>query len=221
MSDFVLYNYFRSSTSYRIRIAMNLKQINYTYQPVHLLKDGGEQFRSDYRKLNPASGVPTLKHGDVVVSQTMAIVEYLDQISPDRKLIPPEAKMGAKVRRFCETINADIHSYGNLRTLNYLESKFGADQDKKNEWVAHWFDLGFKSLEEMLAEHSGSCCFGNQITAADAFLIPLIFTAERFKVDITKYPLAMAINERCTKLPEFSKAHPYRQPDTPQDLRIR
>lgn len=221
MSDFVLYNYFRSSTSYRIRIVMNLKQISYDYKPVHLVKDGGEQYKADYRKLNPASGVPTLKHGDVVISQTMAILEYLDQILPDRRLIPTEPKVAAQVRRFCETINADIHSYGNLRTLNYLEKSLGLDQDQRNKWVQHWFGLGLKSLEEMLSGHSGTCCFGNQITAADTFLVPLIFTAERFKVDLSPYPLAQAINERCTKLPEFAKAHPYRQIDTPQELQIR
>jgi maleylacetoacetate isomerase len=220
MSDFALYNYFRSSTSYRIRIALNLKQINYSYLPVHLLKEGGEQFKSDYRKLNPASGVPTLKHGDAVISQTMAIVEYLDQIQPDRLLIPKEALPAAKVRRFCETINADIHSYGNLRTLAYLEKNLGVSEEQRTAWVAHWFGLGLKSLEEMLSEHAGTCCFGNQITAADTFLIPVLFTAERFKVDLSRYPLAQKINETCLKLPEFAKAHPYRQPDTPSELRI-
>lgn len=220
MSDFALYNYFRSSTSYRIRIALNLKQIKYDYKPVHLLKDGGEQYKLDYRKLNPASGVPTLKHNDFVVSQTMAIVEYLDQVSPERPLIPKDVKMGAKIRRFCETINADIHAYGNLKTLNYLTNEMGQTDEVKNKFVQYWFTRGFQSLEEMLAEHGGTCCFGNQVTAADAFLIPLIFTAERFKVDLSKFPLATAINERLLKLPEFASAHPYRQPDTPQDLRI-
>ncbi len=220
MSDFVLYNYFRSSTSYRIRIAMNLKQINYTYHPVHLLNQGGEQFKPEYRKLNPASGVPTLQHKEVVISQSMAIVEYLDQIAQELPLIPKDPLSGAKVRRFCETINADIHSYGNLRTTTYMEKNLGLTSAQKSDWVSHWFTLGFQTLEEMLAEHAGTFCFGNQVTAADAFLIPLIFTADRFKVNLSNFPRATAINEHCLKLPEFIKAHPYRQTDTPPELKI-
>lgn len=213
MSDFVLYNYFRSSTSYRARIALHLKNIPFEYRPVHLVRNGGEQFSAGYRKLNPSSEVPTLVHQGRAIGQSMAIVEYLDEIAPTPRLFPEDPYMKAKVRQFCEVINSGMHSYQNLKTLRYLQNELGVSEDKKMAWISHWLQAGFRSLENLLGRYSGTYCFGDSITAADVFLAPQVFSAHRFKVPMDEFRHCTEIARRCESLPAFQKAHPSRQPD--------
>jgi maleylacetoacetate isomerase len=220
MSNFVLYGYFRSSTSYRIRIALNLKNIDFKYEAVHLLKEGGAQFSPEYKKLNPASEVPTLVHGDYTLAQSVAIAEYLDVVSPEPRLYPQDPELCGQVRQFCEHINSGIHPYGNNKTLKYLMSEFGITENQKEKFVQHWFDLGFKTLERILASFAKTYCFGDTLTAADTFLVPAFVTAQRFNLDMSKYPLVQKVVDNCNKLPAFIKAHPFRQIDTPEEMRI-
>lgn len=221
MSDLKLHNYFRSSTSYRVRIALEIKKLTYDYIPVHLLNQGGEQNLPAYRTINPMGGVPTLQHKDFTLAQSDAIIEYLDEAFPQTdKLFPIDIQQKAKVREFCQIINADIHSYGNLKTLQYLEKNFSATDEVKNKWIHDWFTQGLKACEAHLQHSSKQYCFGDTISAADCFLIPLVFTSNRFKVDLSNYPNINRVNENCLRLAEFQKAHPFRQPDTPAEFRI-
>lgn len=221
MSDLILYNYFRSSTSYRVRIALEAKGLTYTYKPVHLLHDGGEQNTESYRRLNPAGGVPTLQHGDRVISQSFAILEYLDEAFPQTPaLMPADIFLRAKVRQFCEVINADIHPLQNLKVMQYLEKQAHFNAEQKAAWLNKWIINGLTAAEKTLESFAGRYCFGDTITAADAFLIPQLFSCKRFNVDITHFQLLSRINENCLQSEAFQKAHPYRQPDTPDDLRI-
>ena len=221
MSDFVLYNYFRSSTSYRVRIALNYKQVDFEYRAVHLLKNGGEQNSPTYLSLNPQAEVPTLlyKNGKSI-SQSVAIVEYLDEILPNPPLFPQDPFLRAKVRQFCENIKSYLHPLANHKVLQKLENEYGFTQEQKNLWVQSWSTKGFEALEKILQEFSGDFCFGNSLTAADVFLVPALFTAKRFQVDTARYQLCSKIEERCLKMKIFEKAHPYRQPDTPENEKI-
>lgn len=221
MSELALYNYFRSSTSYRVRIALELKGLYYEYRPVHLLNNGGEQNSAFYRALNPVGGVPTLMHGEKVVSQSLPIVEYLEEISPRTiHLFPEDPFLKAKVRQFCEIINSDIHPLQNLKVLQQLEKQYGFTADQKTEWVKKWVMDGLTALEKVMQPFASTYCFGEKITTADAFLIPQLFSAQRFGVDISGFKELVRINENCLKNPAFMRAHPYRQIDTPDDLKI-
>ncbi len=220
MNSFTLYNYFRSSTSYRVRIALELKSVNYTYIPVHLLNDGGAQNSADYRKLNPAGGVPTLVHDGKTIAQSFAIIEYLDTIFPHNPLFSGDKLTQAKIRQVCETINADIHPLTNLKVMKYLEEKFHLTAPQKQEWINKWVGEGLAALENILLPVSGNYCFGDQITAADLFLVPQLFSAKRFNVDFSQLKTLSRINDNCLALPSFINAHPHRQPDTPEDLRL-
>ncbi len=216
-----LYNYYRSSTSYRVRIALEIKKLSYDYKPIHLLEDGGEQNKETYRSINPAGGVPTLVHGEHVLSQSFAIIEYLDEAFPQTyQLMPVGVYEKAKMRQFCETINADIHALQNLKLHQYLEIKHNFSQEGKEEWCQHWIGQNFLVLEKMLAKTAKKFCFGDTLSAAECLLIPQIFTANRFKVDLSPYPIIRRIHDLCLALPEFQKAHPFRQPDTPPELRV-
>lgn len=221
MSHLKLYNYFRSSTSFRVRIALHLKKLDFQYIPVHLLNHGGEQNQAAYRSINPMGGVPCLIDGDLPpLAQSSAIIDYLDEAYPQTYPLLPESPIErAKIKEFCQIINADTHAYGNLKTLQYLEKSYGANQDQKNEWVQHWTNLSLAVCEKILLESSGKYCFGDKITAADIFLIPQIVTAQRFGVDTNQYPTIMKIFNECMRLDSFQKAHPFQQIDTPEELR--
>lgn len=221
MANIILYNYFRSSTSYRVRIALEFKNLTYEYRAIHLLNNGGEQNQIAYREINPLGGVPSLEVNGKSISQSMAIIEYLDEAFPsENKLFPKEPFIKAKVRQVCENINADIHPMQNLKVLQYLEKTFSLQQTGKEEWAQKWIHDGFVATEKILTDFSGKYCFGDTVTAADLFLVPQIMSAERFKLDIKKYSLLFKIYENCMSLKEFQKAHPFRQPDTPPELRI-
>ena len=221
MENITLYNYFRSSTSYRARIALNLKNLNYDYKPIHLLNNGGEQNSADYRKLNPMGSVPTLVHGNGVISQSSAIIEYLDEAFPQSfQLLPKDAVTRAHIREFCQIINADTHAYGNLKTLAYLNKNFAIKDDQKSAWLNYWMHEGLFACEKILEKTSKKFCFGDTPTAADVFLIPAVTTAIRFEVDTKKYPNLTRVFDHCNQEEAFMKAHPFRQIDTPADLKI-
>lgn len=221
MKNLILYNYFRSSTSYRARIALALKKLEYEYYPIHLLNNGGEHHSESYRKLNPMGGIPTLVHDGKVIGQTMAILQYLDEAFPQTyQLFPNDFFQKAKVIQFCENINTDIHPVQNLKVLKYLGNTFGVTEEQKEHWVQHWISEGFKALEKMAQETSKEYCFGSTVTAADVYLIPQMVTAERFNTDLSPFPVLNKVYKNCLELPEFKNAHPFRQIDTPAELLI-
>lgn len=211
-----LYSYFRSSASYRVRIALHLKGLPFNYNAVHLVNNGGEQNREEYRALNPMGEVPTLVDGDFRIAQSMAIISYLDDLHPDPRLFPAEPKAKARVIQMCEAVNASIQPLQNLKVLQELEHRYGADQTAKESWVQLWVGQGFKGLEALVAEFGGTYCFGGRITAADCFLIPQVVTAKRFQVDLAPYPCLRRVFDACTSLEAFQKADPTRQPDSPK-----
>lgn len=212
-----LYGYFRSSASYRVRIALNLKGIDYEQASVHLLRNGGEQFSEEYRQLNPESLVPALVDGvdTFAISQSLAMLEYLEEVYPQQALLPTNPHDRAYVRALALAIACDIHPVNNLRILKYLSGTLGLSDEQKNIWYQHWCTLGFAGLEQRLAHdpRRGLFCFGDQPSFADCVLIPQIFNAQRFNVDMSPYPTLMAINQRCLELPEFIAASPAMQPD--------
>lgn len=220
MSQVTLHNYFRSSTSYRVRIALNLKNIEFKYVPVHLINNGGEQFSAQYKALNPMSEVPTLEHEGLVVGQSVAIIEYLEEQFPSPPLFPKDSQKRAKIRQFCENINSFMHPLSNLKVLKYLEENNGYDQKQKEVWINHWYQKGLSALESWLQKNMGQYCFHDHVTVADCFLIPAVFTSERFNVDLKPYKNILSINERCLKMDAFKKAHPFRQIDTPAEARL-
>lgn len=215
MSDFVLYSYFRSSASYRVRIAMALKDLDYDYVGIHLLNNGGEQHKPEYRALNPSREVPTLIHQGKVIAQSVAIFEYLDEIGTKPRLFPQDPYQRALVRQFCETINC-VQPLQNLRTTQYMKSELKLSEEQTQGWLNHWLGRALESIEAQLEKHSGRFCFGNEITAADCFLVPQVFAAHRLGIDLSPYTKIRQLNEALEKNEAFQKAHPIRQPDTPK-----
>jgi len=210
-----LYGYFRSSAAYRVRIALNLKGVEYETVPVHLLKDGGQQFSDSYKALNPTALVPTLVDGDLAIGQSMAILEYLEETHPDPALLPTDPAGRARVRAIAQTIACDIHPLNNLRVLKHLKHGLGVDEDTKNAWYRHWIDVGLTSVEAMLAGHpaTGRFCHGDQVTLADVLLVPQVFNARRFECDLSAMPTVTRIVDACSELDAFVQAEPARQPD--------
>ncbi len=218
MTDLKLYNYFRSSPSYRVRIALHIKSLEFKYIPIHLLNNGGEQNSADYQKINPAREVPSLEHEGALISQSVAIIEYLDEAFPTPPLYPKELHRRARVRQLCEIINC-THPLQNLKVLQYLEKDLGINADQKNKWLSEWLHRSFQAYEEIIRHTGGIFSVGDQVTAADLFLIPQIFSAQRFNIDTTQYKLISKIEAACLKEEAFKKAHPLRQTDTPIDIR--
>jgi maleylpyruvate isomerase len=211
----VLHNYFRSSAAYRVRIAMNLKGLDYEYLSVHLTREGGMQFKHSYTALNPQQLVPLLDDDGFQLSQSLAIIEYLDEKFPAVRLIPDSLHGRARVRQLTLAIACDIHPLQNLRVLKYLTGKLGLTEENKAEWIKHWLELGLTALEADLARAPtrGKFCFGDTPTMADCALVPQLFSAARFNVDTQPYPTLRSIYDTCEALPEFKAAHPARQPD--------
>ncbi|WP_102796651.1 maleylacetoacetate isomerase [Bowmanella denitrificans] len=211
-----LYSYWRSSASYRVRLALNLKKISYQYIPVHLVKDGGEQHQQAYLGLNPAELVPTLvdEDEDIILNQSLAIIEYLDEkYSSPVRLLPEHKLQRARVRALALDIAADIQPLANLRVLQHLESAYQVDTQGKTDWSRHWIEKGFAAIERRLQNTAGKFCFGFDLTMADVCLIPQVYNAQRFGVDMSQFPLIQRIQENCNKLPEFVSALPENQPD--------
>ncbi|MCD9473012.1 maleylacetoacetate isomerase, partial [Photobacterium phosphoreum] len=171
-----LYSFYRSSAAYRVRIALNIKKLKYEIEPIHLLKDGGQQLSESYRGINPTALVPTLQEGDWSLGQSMAILEYLEEVYPQPALLPSDPKGRARVRAIAQSIGCEIHALNNLRVLKYLKHEVGASENIKNQWYAHWVEEGLASVEAMLARspETGRYCHGDQITFADLFLIPQV-----------------------------------------------
>ncbi len=211
-----LYGYWRSTSTYRVRIALNLKGIDYCYVPVHLLKDGGEQHTADFKRMNPAELVPCLvdEDEDIILNQSLSIIEYLDErYQTGCQLLPSHALERARVRALSLDIAADIQPLGNLRVLNQLKSRFSASQEDVNAWAAHWIGEGLKSIEQRLETQAGKYCFDFDITMADVCLVPQVYNARRFGLDLSRYPLITKIVENCEALPAFEKAKPENQVD--------
>ena len=211
----VLHNYFRSSAAYRVRIAMNLKGLDYDYLSVHLTREGGMQFKESYTALNPQQLVPLLDDDGFQLSQSLAIIEYLDEKYPSIRLIPDSLQGRARVRQLSLAIACDIHPLQNLRVLKYLTGKLGLSEEDKSDWLKHWLELGLSALETNLAHSTtrGKFCYGDTPTMADCALVPQMFSASRFNIDIHAFPTLRAIYEACNALPEIASAHPSQQPD--------
>lgn len=210
-----LYSYFRSSASYRVRIALALKELPFQYEAVHLLKDGGQQLSPAYRRVNPDGIVPALEDGPEVLTQSLAIIEYLDEIYPEPPLLPEDATDRAYVRSVALQVACEIHPVNNLRILQYLKKNFGISDEQKSQWYRHWIDVGFSSLEARLkAERRvGKFTFGDAPTLADICLVPQVWNARRFDIPLGSYPTIKRISDNAFHLEAFRQAEPSAQPD--------
>ena len=207
-----LYSYFRSSAAYRVRIALNLKGLPYEIVPVHLIKDGGHNRRPEFRAINPLMRVPVLRlSSGEVLTQSLAIIEYLDEISPEPPFLPADALARAKVRAVAQTIACDIHPLNNTSPLRYLKRQLKHEQAEIDAWYRHWIIEGFNALETMLEAAPYAC--GAHVTLADICLVPQVANARRFNVPLDTFPKIVAAEAACLKLPAFDKARPENQPD--------
>ncbi len=216
-AGFVLYDYWRSSACYRVRIGLNLKGLSYAQKPVHLVRNGGEQHGAEHHALNPMDAVPVLVHGAEVIRQSLAILEYLDEAGEAgaAKLLPTQPLARARVRSLALLVACDVHPLNNLRVMQYLAREFGATPPSREAWMRHWMAEGFRAFEALLASDpaTGLCCHGDEPTLADACLIPQVYNANRFGLDLTPFPTIRRVNEHCLSLPAFEAARPENQPD--------
>ncbi len=208
-----LHTYWRSSAAYRVRIALAIKGLDYESAPVHLLRGGGEQHREGYLALNPTALVPTLEDAGLVLSQSLAILEYLDETHPVPRLLPADPGRRAHVRAFCQDIACDIHPLDNLRVLRHLKRAYSIADEDRDDWYRHWVALGFTALETRLESTAGEYCFGDALTLADCCLVPQVYNARRRQVDLTPYPTLTAVSRRLEAIPAFVRAAPENQPD--------
>ena len=207
-----LYTYFRSSAAYRVRIALNLKGLPHEMVPVHLTKDGGYQRKADFVAVNPQMRVPALAlSSGEVITQSLAIIEYLDDIHPEPPLLPADALERAHVRAIAQTVACDIHPLNNLVVLQYLKRTLKHEQPEIDAWYRHWVIEGFKAIEAMISPAPYAC--GSQVTLADLCLVPQVFNARRLKVPLDAFPKIVAADAACLKLAAFDKARPENQPD--------
>jgi maleylacetoacetate isomerase/maleylpyruvate isomerase len=208
-----LYSYWRSSAAYRVRIALNIKQLSFETIPVHLLKEGGQQHSTQYQQLNPNQLVPTYVDGELSLNQSLAIIEYLDEMYPEPALLPEDPAIKAQVRSLALDIACDMHPLNNLRVLQYLTGPLKLTDDQKTEWIHHWLHTGFSALEQRLLKTSGEFCYGDNITLADLCLVPQMYNALRFKLDTLEYPTVSRIYHHCQQLAGFALAAPEQQSD--------
>ncbi|WNH50771.1 maleylacetoacetate isomerase [Stenotrophomonas oahuensis] len=210
-----LFSYWRSSAAYRVRIGLNLKDLPYDITPVHLVRDGGQQHSEGYAALNPQELVPTLRHGEQVLHQSMAILEYLDEVFGGPSLLPDDAAGRARVRALAQLVACDIHPLNNLRVMQFFSDTWNVPQVEREDWTRHWIQLGFEAMERMLVEsvETGRFCHGDTPTLADCCLVPQLYNARRFNVDLGPYPTLVRIEAACMALPAFEAAKPENQPD--------
>lgn len=208
-----LHSYFRSSAAYRCRIALNLKGLAYQTVQVHLLRDGGQHNTPAYRALNPQGLVPTLEHAGRIITQSLAIIEYLDEIQRKPQLLPGDAASRANIRAFALAIACDIHPINNLRVLNYLKGPLRQDQAAVDRWYRHWVEMGLAAAERMLPQGQSRFCFDDQPSLADVCLVPQIYNARRLNCDLAQMPRLVAIDAAARGLPAFADAAPEAQPD--------
>lgn len=207
-----LYSFFNSSTSFRVRIALALKGLDYDYAGVNLR--GGEQGQPAYRELSPAGIVPVLVDGDLTLTQSLAIIDYLDQRYPEPRLLPEEPVLRARVLEVAQTIACEIHPIDNIRVLKYLTGKLGVSEEAKSAWYAHWVDEGLGAVERLLSKHPPSAyCFGDTPTLADCCLVPQVANAMRMGCDLSRFTRVLAVHEHCMRQPAFIAAAPQNQPD--------
>jgi maleylpyruvate isomerase len=214
-NEFVVYGYFRSSAAFRVRIALNLKGIKPEWKFVHLLKDGGQQHAPGYKAVNPQELVPTLVHDGHTIGQSLAIIEYLDEVQPEPPVLPRDAAGRARVRQLADMIACDIHPVNNLRVLLHLRDEFDASEEKRAAWQRHWISLGFAAIETLLAgsRQTGRYCHGDTPTLADICLIPQLANARRVNLDLSPYPTILRIEQTALAHPAFAAALPAAQPD--------
>lgn len=210
-----LYGYFRSSAAFRARIALNLKGLEYEQAIIHLVKNGGEQFAPEYRALNPQALVPVLQDGDLTLTQSLAIIEYLDEVYPEPALLPATAAQRARVRSIALMIACEIHPLNNLRVLRYLVKDLKVTEARKDEWYRHWVVSGLEPLEIRLANDpaTGLCCHGDVPGLADICLVPQLANARRFNIALDAFPTLLRIEQNCMALKPFQDAAPSAQPD--------
>ena len=213
-----LYSYFRSSTAYRVRIALNLKGVDYTTIPINLLK--GEQAGEDYLSVNVAGGVPAIVQDDFTLGQSVAIMEYLDALKPDPRLVHGSSAEQAYIRQISFGIAMDIHPLINLKVLKYLSERFDADDAQKTAWYVHWASSGIRTVENMLRQRGwyGDYVLGDAVSMADCCLIPQMYGLRRYRVRLEEFPICRRIEANCMKLKAFQDAAPEMQPDAPEDL---
>lgn len=208
-----MYGFFRSGTSHRTRIVLNLKQIDYELLPISVMKN--EHKQASFKAINPQGFVPVLAINDQLLIQSPAIIEWLEESHPEHPLLPSDALGRAKVRALAAVVGCDIHPINNKRILDYLRQVLKLDDQQVEQWCQHWIDEGFSALETLLAadENRGDFCYGQQPTLADAYLIPQVDSSKRFHVDLSKYPNIQRIYDACMALPAFQAAAPMKQPD--------
>ncbi len=215
MEPIELFSYWRSSAAYRVRIGLNLKGLPHRITPVHLVREGGEQHSAAYAALNPQELVPTLRHGGRVLQQSMAILEYLDEVFPATPLLPSDAEGRARVRALAQLVACDLHPLNNLRVMQYLERTLQASAEARTAWTLHWMAEGLAAMETLLADHvaTGTFCHGDQPGLADACLVPQLYNAHRFGLALAPYPTLQRIEAACLALPAFDAARPEHQID--------
>lgn len=214
---FKLYDYFRSSACFRVRIALNLKEQPYESLTIHLVKEGGQHLHEAYRALNPQALVPALEepHTGQIMTQSLAIIEYLDETIQNFPLLPTEPIERAHVRAFAQAVACDIHPLNNLRVLKYLTGTLHLSENQKTAWYQHWIKQGFEGLEKIIENHAskGPFCFGKSPTLADICLVPQVYNALRYEYGMSNHPLLHGIYQHCLTLPPFIKALPENQAD--------
>jgi maleylacetoacetate isomerase len=210
-----LYTFFRSSASFRVRIALNLKGLQYEQAPIHLRRGGGEQLSTEYKAINPQALVPALEDGGKILTQSLAIIEYLEERYPQPPLLPRDPADKAVVRSMALIIACEVHPIQNLRVLQYVKREYNQSDEQVNRWAQHWIDLGLVALEQMIVAQArrGRFCFGDTPTLADICLVPQLGNARRYGCDLTPCPAIIEIEKNCMALPAFADAAPEKQPD--------
>ena len=210
-----LYTFFRSSASYRVRIALNLKGLKYEQVPIHLRRGGGEQFNNAYKAINPQQLVPALADSGRILTQSLAIMEYLDERYPKPPLLPADSADRALVRSMALIIACEVHPIQNLRVLTYLKNNLKQSDDDLNRWAQHWINLGLSALEQIVVSvpQRGQFCFGDAPTLADICLVPQLANARRFGCELSPFPTLVSVEASCLALPAFANAVPEKQPD--------
>ena len=213
-----LYTFFRSSASFRVRIALNLKGLQYEQAPIHLRRGGGEQLSAAYKAINPQALVPALEDGGKILTQSLAIIEYLEERYPQPPLLPRDPADKAVVRSMALIIACEVHPIQNLRVLQYVKREYNQSEEQVNRWAQHWINLGLAALEQMIVPQPrrGRFCFGDTPTLADICLVPQLGNARRYGCDLSRYPAIMEIEKNCMILPAFADAAPEKQPDAEQ-----
>jgi len=210
-----LTTYFRSTAAYRVRIALNLKGLEHELVPIHLLRNGGEHHAVEFLASNPEGLIPTLETQGRVLTQSIAILEYLEEVYPEPAILPSAPLERAYLRGIAQSIASDIHPLNNLRVLQYLQNELDVSEDEKLSWYRQWVGSGFEAIETRLnnSQTTDLCCFGNSPTLADICLIPQVYNANRFDCSLDRYPTICRINDHCLSLQAFADAMPHRQTD--------